>query len=232
MDYDDFWHRGWDDAQRYGPLHRIHREVLLGILKELDFESLIDVGCGNGVQLRAIRQLFPQVRLVGADISQHALAQVKEILPDITTHHLDATGLASTDRYDMVICCQVLEHIEDDVSVIAGMCNMTKKYVLVTTLQGRMRDCEVDVGHVRNYRYGELQRKMEDAGLMIEKTVQWGWPFYSPIARDLFSYCGGQQLAVGTYGLQRRILCRLIYALYRLNRSRKGDLLFVLGRKR
>jgi hypothetical protein len=36
---------------------------------------------------------------------------------------------------------------------------MTKKYFVIATVQGRMRGYEKNIGHVRNYELGELEKK-------------------------------------------------------------------------
>jgi 2-polyprenyl-3-methyl-5-hydroxy-6-metoxy-1,4-benzoquinol methylase len=229
--YDQIWHKCWGDVQRYGPSHRIHRDILLKMLEQLRFETILEVGCGNGMNLFALRQAFPAVKLVGTDISREALAQLQAFQPGIPTYRLDATRDTLEEQYDVVISLDVLEHIENDMDVIHNMYKMTKKYVLISTLQGRMREPERAIGHVRNYAPGELQRKMETAGFTIEKTIEWGWPLFSPLYRDFLFHGGGQQHTFGRYGPAKRLACQVIYGLFRLNSYRRGDMLFVLGSK-
>jgi len=230
--YDQIWQQCWGDVQRYGPSHRIHRHILIKMLEQLQFETLLEVGCGNGMNLFAIRQAFPAVKLAGTDISGTALAQLQGVLPDIPTYRLDATEDTIEGQYDVVISLDVLEHIENDVAVINNMYKMTKKYVLISTLQGRMRESERDIGHVRNYLVGELQGKMESAGFVIEKTIEWGWPIYSPLFRNLLFCCGVQQHTFGRYGLLKRLACEVLYWLFHLSSYRRGDILFVLAAKK
>jgi 2-polyprenyl-3-methyl-5-hydroxy-6-metoxy-1,4-benzoquinol methylase len=230
--YDQIWHQCWGDVQRYGPSHRIHRDILLEMLEQLRFGTLLEVGCGNGMNLFAIRQAFPAVKLAGTDISGEALTQLQKVLPDIPVYRVDATRYALQKQYDVVISLDVLEHIENDVAVINHMYHMSKKYVLISTLQGRMRKPERAIGHVRNYASGELQRKMEKAGFTIEETIEWGWPLFSPLYRDFLFHAGGQQHTFGRYGPLKRLACQIIYRLFRLNSCRRGDMLFVLGSKR
>lgn len=229
--YDQIWHECWGDVQRYGPSHRIHRDILLKMLEQLRFETLLEVGCGNGMNLCAIRQAFPAVRLAATDISGEALAQLQAFLPGIPSYRLDATQDTLNVQYDVVISLDVLEHIEDDMAVIHNMYQMTRKYILISTLQGCMRDSERAIGHVRNYLPGELQRKMETAGFTIEKTIEWGWPLFSPLFRDGLFRWGAQQHTFGSYGPAKRLACEVIYQLFRLNSCRRGDMLFVLGSK-
>ncbi|MBI5568830.1 MAG: methyltransferase [Desulfomonile tiedjei] len=230
--YDRIWSQCWGDVQRYGPSHRIHRDILLKILSQLQFETLLEVGCGNGVNLFTVRQAFPGVRLTGTDISGTALDQARRFLPDIPLHQLDATQDMVPGQYDVVLSLDVLEHIEDDVAHMRNLYRGSKKYVVISTLQGRMRDFEVGIGHVRNYRPGELQAKLASVGFGIEQTIQWGWPLFSPLFRDYLSRCGGQEHTFGPYGPAKILACQLIYWLFRLNSSQRGDMLFVVGSKK
>jgi SAM-dependent methyltransferase len=230
--YDQIWSECWGDTQRYGPSHRIHRHILIKILGQLQFETLLEMGCGNGMNLWTIRKAFPGVRLAGMDISEEALAQSRLLLPDIPFQRLDATQDMDAEQYDVVLSLDVLEHIEDDIAVLRNMHRATKKYVVISTLQGRMRDFERSIGHVRNYRPGELQAKLSSVGFGIEKTIEWGWPLFSPLYRDYLSRCGGQRHTFGSYGPAKKLACQMIYWLFRLNSFERGDMLFAVGTKK
>jgi len=107
---------------------------------------------------------------------------------------------------------------------------MTGRYLLVSTLQGRMRSHETLVGHYRSYARGELQAKLESAGLRVVRVVEWGFPFFSPLYRDLFS-ATGLKATQGRYGPARRLLALLLFQLFRLNAWNRGDYLFVLAER-
>jgi hypothetical protein len=51
--------------------------------------------------------------------------------------------------------------IPDDLAALQNIRKMTGKYLVVSTSQGRMRNFETVVGHVRNYARGELVKKLE-----------------------------------------------------------------------
>jgi hypothetical protein len=103
-------------------------------------------------------------------------------------------------------------------------------HVVIATLQGRMREFERGVGHLRNYAPGELQDKMRRAGLEIDREVAWGYPFYSPLYRDFLDITRSRG-TTGKFGAARRLVCHGIYALFLLNSHTHGDYLFVRGRK-
>ena len=87
---------------------------------------------------------------------------------------------------------------------------------------------KAEVGHVRNYAYGELVQKLESCGMTISKVVQWGFPFYSPIYRNLLERTGTKG-AIGQYGASRKLVAQVLYYLFWLNSSTRGDELVVLA---
>ncbi len=70
---------------------------------------VLDYGVGEGKHLHLIRSVRPQARLVGVDIrAPHAAADFE--------FHLVAGDAAlpfATNTYDVVVSCDVLEHVED-----------------------------------------------------------------------------------------------------------------------
>jgi hypothetical protein len=94
-----------------------------------------------------------------------------------------------------------------------------------------MRPGEREIGHLRNYRRGQLAGLMRDAGLRIVREVEWGFPFYSPLFRSAVSGAGGESLSYGRYGLGKKLACHAIYALFLANSWGRGDRVFVLGEK-
>ena len=56
--------------------------------------------------------------------------------------------------------------------------------------------------------------------------MYWGWPFYSPIARRLQN----RMKAEAEYSAATKLIAKVMYLVYFLNSSRRGDVVFVLGR--
>ena len=74
-----FWTRkpatgpgGWDAY--WNTLQAPHRDALIDALRKLPaFDSLLEVGCGPGVNLYRVLQAFPDVDVTGLDVSQGAI---------------------------------------------------------------------------------------------------------------------------------------------------------------
>lgn len=233
VDYDDLWRETWGGMQDIGPVHRHVARILVETVRPLDVRSVIDVGCGNGANLAAMQAALGIEDVTGIDISPEAIAVAQKRVRGVF-HVMDLAspaGLgAGADRtFDLVLSSQVIEHLEDDDAFLARLRAMCGGYCLVGTMQGRMRKSEVHIGHLRNYTRAGLEKQMRRAGFSIERVIEWGFPFYSPIYRSLIEHIGGQAAQLG-YGRKERIIASALYQLYRLNRSTRGDVLMILGK--
>lgn len=227
--YDQKWATEWDHMKVYGPYARHLRRVVREMASPLRFETVLDVGCGQGSLLAELGEAFPHIRPVGTDFSPASLAFARRRLPQAEFMVMDITRSAVERQFDLVVCTDVLEHVDDDEAAIGNLARMTGSYLLVATVQGRMRPHEPEAwGHVRNYAYGELTRKLERAGLRVLQVVEWGFPFFSPLYRDVNALLGGRGTE-GQYGGFRKTLAQVIYQVFRLNSSARGDEIFVLA---
>jgi SAM-dependent methyltransferase len=229
--YDRLWAENWGDQQRYGPVHRRQREALVKQIIKLNPASVLDVGCGSGDNLEALAQAMPHLVLAGMDVSRDALTQAARRVPCATFKQLDAQKERLDDRFDLVLCNQVAEHLADDITAFRNLALMAKRWVLVATMRGRMRPSELAIGHVRNYSDAELRAKAEQAGLDVLEIYGWGFPFYSPLYRTAIEWLpSGPQ--GGDFGIVQKSIANLLYYLYALNIPRHGDVVTMLARPR
>lgn len=227
--YDEGWRHDWDDMKRYGPFSRHLRRLIRTMIRPLDFRTVLDVGCGQGSLLLELRTEFPHIQPRGVDLSSSAIEMARTRMRDGCFRVLDVTIDCLEKKCDLVICSEVLEHIPDDISALHNLKKMTAKYLLVSSPQGRMREFEKDVGHVRNYAPGELVKKIESAGFSVLSVLEWGFPFYSPLYREFLDFTGSKG-TMGKFGPVRKFIAQLIYALFLLNSSNRGDEIVVLAK--
>jgi len=230
FNYDAGWAGRWDDMKQYGPMSRHVRRYIKKLMRPLQFESVLDVGCGQGALLGDVVAEFRDIEPHGVDISASAIELALRRVPHGQFAVLNIEREHTECSYDLIICSEVLEHIDDDDAAIRNLRRMCRRYLLVSTLQGRMRRFEPEqVGHVRNYARGELTAKLRNAGFEIVKAVEWGFPLYSPLYRNLLEITGSRG-TTGTFGYGRRLLSATLYYLFFLNLPVWGDEIFVLAR--
>jgi SAM-dependent methyltransferase len=228
LDYDRIWTQVYGDAPNVGPVHRHMKRIVSELLAQIEYESILDVGCGPGYNLPMLCEGRELRSVAGLDISAWAINQARNEragefrVLDIQQERLDGS-------WDLVYCSLVLEHLTEDLAALHNMRAMTDKYLLTTTIAGdfeRYRKREQQVGHVRSYEIGELEEKLRDVGFVVQKAIYWGFPFYSPLGRTLQACTG-----VGHGNLNRTasFLANVMYRLYFLNSCRRGDLLVVLA---
>jgi SAM-dependent methyltransferase len=95
-----------------------------------DVGTILELGCGDG---RIASLLASNVDIVGTDISLKALQSCaglsKRVQADVTQH------LPFLDRaFDLVLCCEVLEHLPDAIFAVAlrEIERLSKSYVLLS----------------------------------------------------------------------------------------------------
>lgn len=87
--------------------------------------SLLEVGVGVGAETRLIRARWPQMRVVGVDISEEQLAHARRVLSqDVQSNTVELVRAAAADlplpsgSTDAGFICWLLEHVPDPLSVV------------------------------------------------------------------------------------------------------------------
>lgn len=99
--YDDYdMHIGYYDRYNY-------------ILKELNikkYQKIIDISSGKGILIKILQEKFPSIDICCTDIKKFNDINVNFIKLDLTNKN-DYNNI--TDKYDLLLCLDVLEHIEE-----------------------------------------------------------------------------------------------------------------------
>jgi SAM-dependent methyltransferase len=228
--YNELWTTAWGDMQHSGPVHRHTMRFVARTVRELGVRTVLDVGCGGGDNL-AVLARTGDYELAGVDISSQALEYARRRVPTAQLSELDVQRETLEQRFDLVMSIQVIEHLHDDVGALRHMAEMTSRYLLVSTMCGRMRPSEREIGHLRNYTRDELRRKIESAGLAVVWIRGWGFPFFSPLVRSTVEYLPGGP-PTGAIGRKERLASAVLFNLYRCNVPTRGDVVSVLARVR
>lgn len=122
--------RFYNRSESWGNTSELYQgHVLVDILKILprDIQSVLDVGCGDGVITNAIPQ---SIRTVGIDISEEAL---KYVTREKRTGSIDKIPFPD-HSFDLVMANDVIEHLPEQSfqTAINELQRVAKKYVLIT----------------------------------------------------------------------------------------------------
>ncbi len=153
--------------------------------------SIIDVGCGTGVFSFEMAKRFPQARITGVDnwaelVEKDAQIAAAAGLSNCDFQIADVLDLANQRDFDIAVCIDNLEHVEDDAAAIANIHGCLRPGGLALfhvpglyrrwLLLGKHTNFDVR-GHVRpGYTLEEIRSKVESAGFSIlEAHYTYGW---------------------------------------------------------
>jgi SAM-dependent methyltransferase len=114
--YFDKWYRDPRHRVTSGAAVGRKARMALGVAEYLlgrPVRTVLDVGCGEGGWLLALRKLRPRLAYVGVDPSEYAVRRYG------ATRNLRRGTLATLDRavepgrFDLVVCCDVLQYVDD-----------------------------------------------------------------------------------------------------------------------
>jgi SAM-dependent methyltransferase len=128
---------------KYGSTNPVVRRLMAGFegtLEELftqaDPQSLLDVGCGEGVLTHQWAQrLGDERRVVGIDLDDPALHAewAKRTAPNLEYRVMKAENLPFADgEFDAATAIEVLEHVPDAEHTVAEMARVAKRWLLVS----------------------------------------------------------------------------------------------------
>ncbi len=127
---------------KYGSTNPVVRRLMAGFERTLDelFEqadpqSLLDVGCGEGVLTHRWAQRLSDRRVVGIDLDDPALhAEWEKVsAPNCDFRVMKAENLPfADDEFDMAMAIEVLEHVPDPEHTVAEMARVASRHLLVS----------------------------------------------------------------------------------------------------
>jgi SAM-dependent methyltransferase len=171
------------------PKHRLtnYHQFFVDHVKEGD--SVLDVGCSNGVLLRDI-VIKTKAPAVGVDISIENVNEAKGRLKDfgyVEIVHCDILDFESSKFYDAIILSNVLEHIRRRGELLSYLARRfrPKRFIIRVPMFEREwlvpykkefgLDWRLDSTHEIEYTEEQFREELKEAGLDIYKIIfRWG----------------------------------------------------------
>ncbi len=136
-----------------------------------DKSKFLEIGCGTGFVLKGLSE-NKSLELSGAEIYLQGLKYAKKRLPDVEFIQLDATDLPFDNYYNAIAAFDVLEHIEEDESVMKNVYKALKQegYFFITVPQYMWMWSKTDdyACHKRRYTRIEMKSKLQANGFYVE----------------------------------------------------------------
>ncbi|MDO3435263.1 class I SAM-dependent methyltransferase [Rhizobium sp. CBN3] len=139
------------------------------------FRSFLEIGCGTGFVLSGVTGKYPEAEIFGSEIFIEGLRFASQRLPNARLMQMDARAIPFAEEFDAIGAFDVLEHIEEDETVLQQMhaALKPKGTLLVTVPQHPWLWSPLDdyAHHCRRYTASELNRKVTAAGFTILRNT-------------------------------------------------------------
>ncbi len=102
--------------------------MIKNLLNKKKIKKIIDLGCGDGGIINAISKKYKDKKITGVDISPRRIKTLKQKFPkyDFYCKDVCSTKLKKSS-FDLIICTQVIEHIENDKKLLKEIYRILKK---------------------------------------------------------------------------------------------------------
>ena len=160
-----------------------------------DGDRALEIGPGQGDLAEYLTTRFPSLNYSYFENSVDALQRLS--LRFSRNDRVESAGrkfshIQSHARFDVVLAFEVLEHVQDDESMMRDIhFALEDEGVFIMSVPAKMSRWQIVdewAGHVRRYEKGELQEKLAKAGFDVVTLESYGFPITELIkpVRDLF----------------------------------------------
>jgi glycosyltransferase involved in cell wall biosynthesis/phospholipid N-methyltransferase len=178
---------------------------------------ILEIGSGTG---NLTRRLVPRDRYVASDVNPLYLQTLQTLTADrpyLTAQYTDVAELASyprDEKFDTVVCLNVIEHVEDDRGALENIRAMLSEdgraIVLVPHGPWNLGTLDEVLGHKRRYTPESLRRVAALAGFQVKALLTFNR------ASSLPWYLNGKILRRRTFGLFQVKMVNWLTPLFRL----------------
>ncbi|WP_373044052.1 class I SAM-dependent methyltransferase [Vulgatibacter sp.] len=158
------------------------------LLQGLSFETVLDVGCGEGFLSRVLLDRFPGIQLTGIDLSATAVEHARLRCPEGRFEAAPIESLATmAKQFDLVVCSEVLEHLEAPEEAVRLLAARSSGHALITVpwepwfqaanfARGKyLRSWGNHPEHIQHWSRAGLVRLLEPAFVPLHTESRFPW---------------------------------------------------------
>lgn len=166
-----------------------HTRKLSTVIKRINPtpKNILDVGCASGWFLSQLHKKYPKAKCFGVDIYSDAIKYGKKKYPTLSFSVADAHKLPyKAATFDLVVCTEVLEHVEDPLHVVLEIKRVLRKngqaiieldsgsvlFSIVWFLWGLSRGNVWHHAHLHSFTVKKLEKLLIKSGFAIENKRQ------------------------------------------------------------
>lgn len=145
---------------------------------EIKFSTCADLGCGSGLVTELLAERYPSKHFVGYEPSPDPQFLIKSRKQLINLSYCNYDLLSSDDFYDLIVCLDVFEHIEDYYAFLRKLKERGRNFVFnipldmcaIKVVTTGIRQARVSYGHLHYFNDYTAIQTLISCGYSIEAT--------------------------------------------------------------
>ncbi|MEK7533868.1 MAG: class I SAM-dependent methyltransferase [Patescibacteria group bacterium] len=162
---------------------------LISLAKPLYPKTILDAGCGEGFTMDRLKKNGIGEKIEGIEYSKDAISLGKKLFPNLSIGVGSVYNLPYKDNsFDLVVCTEVLEHVDTPIKALKEVLRTSKKYVIFSVpnepffmisnlLRGKnLSRWGNDPGHIQHWTLFSFKEFLKKNSVKI-KAVKFPFPW-------------------------------------------------------
>ncbi len=237
VEYNQWW-ESFNSINAESPATIFRNNLFVNKIKELGSKEILDAGCGSGELIISILNKVDGINISGFDLSNDVIEKNKKRIKKARFFTQDLSKKINNikNKYDLVICSEVIEHLKDWRIAIDNLSLVVNQggYVIVTTQTGKPHRHHLELGHLRHFKIDELKKELNKNGLQSMESFYCGWPVMDLqylLTDILYKNLEKNVFMAKEQSLFTKIIFYIFNFLYKFSSKNKGPQIFILARK-